>query len=221
VNIDARELTLVFDAGKDTATTAVDRVDLSVGPGEMLAVMGPSGSGKSSLLYLLSGLRRPSAGSVFYDGQDIRMKGEREMDALRAHCFGFIFQRHYLLSHLTLLENVLLPLQAIGDQDVDRALGWMNELGLWPCRDKTPGQVSVGQRQKAAVLRALIARPQVLFADEPTAALDMDSAMRVMELLVRHKAETSVVVVTHDYRIVKDADRLVRLRDGRLVPPDE
>lgn len=220
MNIDARELTLIFDADKDTATMAVDHVDLSVGSGEMVGVMGPSGSGKSSLLYLLSGLKRPSAGSVFYDGQDIRTKSEREMDALRAHCFGFIFQRHYLLSYLTLQENILLPLQTVEAQDVDRALHWMNEIGLWAYKDKTPGQVSVGQRQKAAVLRALIHKPQVLFADEPTAALDMDSAMRVMELLVRHKQETSIVVVTHDYRIVQDADRLVHLRDGRLVSPD-
>lgn len=216
MNIDARELTLLFDGDKDTMTVAVDNLDITVWENEMLGIMGPSGSGKSSLLYLLSGLKRPTSGSIFYDGNDALLLEEKEMDAIRTERFGFVFQRHYLLSHLTILENILLPLKTISKDDIDYALALMNEIDIWRYRDKKPEGISVGERQKAAVLRALINKPQILFADEPTASLDTDSAIRIMDLLEKTMCDASSVVVTHDYRILKNADRIVNMRDGRL-----
>lgn len=216
MNIDARELTLLFDGDKDTMTVAVDNVDLSVRQNEMLGIMGPSGSGKSSLLNLLSGLRKPSSGSVFYDGEDILSLSEKEMDIIRSERFGFIFQRHYLISHLTILENILLPLKIISKQHTDYALDLMSELDVWKYRDKRPNEISVGERQKAAVLRALINNPQILFADEPTASLDIESAIKVMDLLVKRVKTAGIIVVTHDFRILKNADRIVHMQDGKL-----
>jgi putative ABC transport system ATP-binding protein len=217
MNIDARELTLIFDGEKDTMTVAVDNLDITVRENELMGIMGPSGSGKSSLLYLLSGLKKPTSGSVFYDDKDILLLGENEMDAIRRDRFGFIFQRHYLISHLTVLENILLPLRTISGQDTEYALSLMDEVGIRKCRDKKPHEVSVGERQKAAVLRALINKPQILFADEPTASLDIDSAMGIMELLEKCAKDAGIVVVTHDYKILKNAGRIVHMRDGKLI----
>ena len=215
--IEARELTLLFDGEKDSITVAVDNLDITVGNRESIGIMGPSGSGKSSLLYLLSGLKKPTSGSVYYDSQDLSLLGENEKNSIRRERIGFIFQRHYLISHLTLLENILLPLHTVSNEALPYALELMQALGIGKYRDKKPHQLSVGERQKAAVLRAMVSKPEILFADEPTAALDMDSAMAVMDLLESIKDTTSLVVVTHDFKILKNMDRIFNLRDGRFV----
>lgn len=217
MKIEGRELTLIFDGDKDNMTVAVDNFDISVNPGERIGIMGPSGSGKSSLLYLLSGLKRPVAGTVFYEDRDILLFGEKAMDTLRRDKFGFIFQRHYLIAHLGILENILLPLKTISEKDTERALALMDKMDLLKYKDRKPGEISVGERQKAAILRALINKPEVLFADEPTASLDMDSALYSMELIGDFMSEGSVIVVTHDYKILKDTDRLIHMRDGKQV----
>lgn len=217
MNIDGRELTLIYDGDTDAMTVAVDHLDVSVRKGETLGIMGPSGSGKSSLLYLLSGLKRPTAGCVFYDNRDISQLGETEMNLVRRERFGFVFQRHHLISHLTVLENILLPLKSVSRQDAERAGGLMEELGIGGRGNKMPDRLSVGEKQKAAVIRSLIHRPNVLFADEPTASLDIESAMAVMGLIRRTMAEGSAVIVTHDYKILKDADRVLHMRDGKFA----
>lgn len=217
MNIEGRELSLIYDGDKDAMTVAVDNVDITLGKNEMVGVMGPSGSGKSSLLYLLSGLKKPTAGSVFYDGKALPLLSEPQMDRLRRECFGFIFQRHFLIWHLTVLENILLPLTSISDKDIKEALCLMDALGMRKYENKRPAELSVGERQKAAILRALIHKPQMLFADEPTASLDMDTSLAVMELLRCRLQDSGMIVVTHDYKILKHADRIVHMRDGRIM----
>lgn len=215
--IDARELTLIYDGEKEDMTVAVDNLDITVNQNELLGIMGPSGSGKSSLLYLLAGLKKPTAGSIFYDNENIILFSDNEMNAIRRDKFGFIFQRHYLIAHLNILENILLPLRTISKLDIERAMHLMSEVDIIKCKDKKPAEISVGERQKAAVLRALISNPLVLFADEPTASLDIDSAMIIMDLLGRATKDASVIVVTHDYKILKNADRIVHMRDGKFT----
>lgn len=217
MKIEGRELTLIFDGDKDNLTVAVDNFDISVGPNGILGIMGPSGSGKSSILYLLSGLKRPTAGSVFYDDRNILLFNDNDMNTIRQQRFGFIFQRHYLVDHLGILENILLPLKRISTENTEWALDRMGKMGLLKYKDKRPGEISVGERQKAAIIRALINRPEVLFADEPTASLDMDSALFAMELIEDCMKDGSVIVVTHDYKILKDADRIIHIRDGKQV----
>ena len=179
--------------------------------------MGPSGSGKSSILYLLSGLKKPTAGSVFYDDRDISLFNESDMNAIRRERFGFIFQRHYLIAHLGLLQNILLPLKTISQEDKERALELMDRMGLLKYKEKKPGEISVGERQKAAIIRALINKPEVLFADEPTASLDIDSALYAMELIEDCMKDGSIIIVTHDYKILKNADRIIHIRDGKQI----
>ncbi len=217
MKIEGRELTLIFDGDKDNLTVAVDNFDISFGPNGILGIMGPSGSGKSSILYLLSGLKKPTAGSIFYDNRDILLLNKNDMNGIRQDRFGFIFQRHYLIAHLGILENILLPLKTISEEDTERALDIMKKMGLLKYKDKKPGEISVGERQKAAIIRALINRPEVLFADEPTASLDMDSALFAMELIEDCMKDGSVIVVTHDYKILKNADRIIHIRDGKQV----
>jgi ABC-type lipoprotein export system ATPase subunit len=215
--IDGRNLTLIYDGDKDNLTVAVDDLDITMGHKGVLGIMGPSGSGKSSLLYILSGLKKPTSGSIFYDGRNVMSFDENEMNIIRQNKFGFIFQRHYLIAHLGILENILLPLKTVSKENTDQALSLMNEMGILKYKDKKPGELSVGERQKAAILRALVNRPQVLFADEPTASLDMESALFTMELIENCMIEASVVVVTHDYKILKNAGRIIHIRDGKTV----
>lgn len=216
MKLEARELSLVYECPPAPATTAVRHVDIDAGPIGQTGIMGPSGSGKSSLLYLLSGLRRPTSGTVFLDGRDLQRYGETEMDVLRRERLGFIFQRHCLIGHLTLLENALLPIYRPTAQDCERIADEMETLGLALSMKKYPHAVSVGERQKAAIVRALANRPEILFCDEPTAALDQASAIAVMNYLAERMKGACTLVVTHDYRILRHAGHILQMRDGSL-----
>jgi putative ABC transport system ATP-binding protein len=217
MNIDARQISLVYQARQGEPTMALDKMDVSAGPGAMVGVIGPPGSGKSSLLYVMSGLKKPSTGAVFFDDADISQWNAEELEAFRRKNFGFIFQRHYLVSHLTILENILLPLDEPSAEDRARALCLLERLHPGLPADKMPGELSVGQRQLAAVARALINSPRAIFADEPTAALDMDTGMRVMDAIAEAAADAAVIVVTHDMKMLKNARRIIKLRDGKQV----
>lgn len=203
-----RDLSLVY---RDAATEvrAVDGVSLEVKEGEFVGILGPSGSGKSSLLYLLAGLKAPTSGEVRFND---RAYGTLTQDGLaefrRAH-FGFVFQNHFLINHLTSLENVL----AAGDGDVGRVF---RDLGVDPCRDKFPWQMSAGEKQRVAIARAVVHRPKVLFADEPTASLDRPNADLVVDCLRRVAEGGTLFVVTHDESILKGATRVVRMKAGRV-----
>ena len=201
-------------------TPALDRASLAVYAGEVVAVMGPSGSGKSTLLHCLAGIIAPDAGAVHYAGADIGAMSDMERSALRRTDFGFVFQFGQLVPELSCLENVTLPLRLAGvaRRAADGAAReWLERLEVTDVAGKRPGDVSGGQGQRVAVARALVAGPRVVFADEPTGALDSLNGERVMRLLVAAAKDTgaAVVLVTHEARVAAYSDREVIVRDGR------
>jgi putative ABC transport system ATP-binding protein len=201
-------------------TPALDRASLAVYAGEVVAVMGPSGSGKSTLLHCLAGIIAPDAGAVHYAGADIGAMSDMERSALRRTDFGFVFQFGQLVPELSCLENVTLPLRLAGvaRRAADEAAReWLERLEVADVAGKRPGDVSGGQGQRVAVARALVAGPRVVFADEPTGALDSLNGERVMRLLVAAAKDTgaAVVLVTHEARVAAYSDREVIVRDGR------
>ncbi|MFJ3661820.1 ABC transporter ATP-binding protein [Streptomyces sp. NPDC090119] len=201
-------------------TVALDGAAFSVHPGEVVAVMGPSGSGKSTLLHCLAGIVRPDSGSITYAGRELTTMSDTERSALRRGEFGFVFQFGQLVPELTCVENVALPLRLNGTprKEAERtALTWMERLEVHDLGRKRPGEVSGGQGQRVAVARALVTGPRLLFADEPTGALDSLNGERVMELLTDAARSTNaaVVLVTHEARVAAWSDREIVVRDGR------
>lgn len=208
-------------------THALRGVDLDVAAGEVLAVTGPSGSGKSTLLHVMAGVLVPDAGRVDYHGgdvsQDITALDEAARSRLRLKEFGFIFQFGQLLPDLSALDNVTIPLLLAGTarrRALAQARETLGELGLSEHLDKRPTQLSGGQAQRAAVARALVTNPRLLFADEPTGSLDSLAAERTMEVLLGsvHSRGAGLVIITHDARVAAYADREVTVRDGRIGP---
>ncbi|MFB8084082.1 ABC transporter ATP-binding protein [Streptomyces sp. col6] len=202
------------------ATPALDGASFSVHPGEVVAVMGPSGSGKSTLLHCLAGIITPDSGTITYDGRELSAMSDADRSALRRSDFGFVFQFGQLVPELTCVENVALPLRLNGTRrkDAERtALAWMERLEVEDIGAKRPGEVSGGQGQRVAVARALAGSPKVIFADEPTGALDSLNGERVMQLLTEaaRSANVAVVLVTHEARVAAYSDRDVTVRDGR------
>ncbi|KUL52113.1 macrolide ABC transporter ATP-binding protein [Streptomyces sp. NRRL F-4489] len=200
-------------------TPALDGADFSIHPGEVVAVMGPSGSGKSTLLHCLAGIIRPDSGTVRYATHPLSDLSDARRSALRRTDFGFVFQFGQLVPELTCLENVALPLRLNGTRRKPaerQARDWLERLEVADVAAKRPGEVSGGQGQRVAVARALAPRPRVVFADEPTGALDSLNGERVMGLLSDAARATSaaVVLVTHEARVAAYADREVVVRDG-------
>ncbi|GAA2399338.1 ABC transporter ATP-binding protein [Streptomyces coeruleorubidus] len=201
-------------------TTALDGAEFSIHPGEVVAVMGPSGSGKSTLLHCLAGIVPPDSGSITYNGREVTSMSDAERSALRRSEFGFVFQFGQLVPELTCVENVALPLRLNGSsrKEAERtALAWMERLEVDELRKKRPGEVSGGQGQRVAVARALVTNPRVVFADEPTGALDSFNGERVMDLLTdaARSANAAVVLVTHEARVAAYSDREIVVRDGK------
>jgi putative ABC transport system ATP-binding protein len=201
-------------------TPALAGANFSIAEGEIVAVMGPSGSGKSTLLHCLAGIIRPDAGQIIYQGRDISTASDAERSALRRGQFGFVFQFGQLVPELTCLENVALPLrlERVRRGEAERrAREWLDRLEVGDVAGKRPGEVSGGQGQRVAVARALATSPRVVFADEPTGALDSLNGELVMRLLTSAARQTraAVVLVTHEARVAAYADREVVVRDGR------
>jgi lipoprotein-releasing system ATP-binding protein len=193
-------------------------VDLAVAAGETVAVLGPSGSGKSTLLAILGGLEPPSAGSVRLDGTDLATCSEPALARLRARRLGFVFQEHHLLPQLTALENVCVPAMAAGEDVAARARELLAALELGDRVDHFPAQLSGGERQRVAVARALVMRPAVVLADEPTGSLDPRRAAGVVALItaLARADGAAVILVTHQAGLVEAFDRRLTLVDGRL-----
>ena len=200
-------------------TPALAGASIEVQAGEIVAIVGASGSGKSTLLHCLGGIVRPDAGRVRYRGVDLTGMSDVERSRLRRTEFGFVFQFGHLVPELTCLENVALPLRLAGvrrrDAD-DRARGWLERVQVEQVARSLPGEVSGGQAQRVAVARALIGDPSVVFADEPTGALDSLNGERVMQLLTAAARESgaAVLLVTHEARVAAYSDREVTVRDG-------
>ena len=200
---------------------ALDGVDLTIGAGEFLAVQGPTGQGKSTLLLLLGGLDRPTSGSVLFEGRDLAALPEAELARLRAEAFGFVFQTFNLIPTLTAQENVETALVATGVPAKERhtlALAMLEELGLADRATHLPSELSGGQQQRVAIARALVKEPRVILADEPTGNLDertRDEIIGLLEQLWRKRGIT-LVVVTHDSDVARRAGRLAVIEDGRV-----
>ena len=213
-----QDLALDYRSGTSVAH-AVDTVSLSVEQGSFVGLIGPSGSGKSSLMYLLSGLKRPTRGTVAFEGQEYREISTPGLMRLRRQRFGFVFQQHFLINYLTALENVMVGAIQRNHEVVAYAQELLRRVGLGGKLRQRPYQLSIGERQRVAVARALVHRPAIVFADEPTASLDQATGREVINLLVdyRRRAGGSVVVVTHDPAMLTGADRVLQMRDGRLT----
>jgi putative ABC transport system ATP-binding protein len=205
-------------------TPALRGATMTVARGEIVAVMGPSGSGKSTLLHCLAGIFTPDRGEVWFDGSRLDTLSDAKRTTLRRTAFGFVFQFGQLVPELSVADNIALPLLLDGVKRKDayqRAASWLGRLELDGLGGRRTGELSGGQAQRVAVARALVARPRVLFADEPTGSLDSLAGEKVMSLLVGLTREegTTVVLVTHDARVAACTDREVLVRDGRVTNP--
>jgi len=218
--IELREIRKTYRQGGNDIR-ALDGIDLHIAPGEFVAIMGPSGSGKSTLLNVLGALDRPDSGRYRLADDEISALDDDAASAVRNRRIGFVFQSFHLLPRLTVLENVLLPQRYARDADPEaagRALALLERIGLGERTGHLPGQLSGGQLQRAAIARALLNRPALLLADEPTGNLDSKSATDVMALLKElHAGGATICMVTHDARFAQHADRTIHLFDGRVV----
>ena len=203
----------------------LDGISLSIGENESIAVTGPSGSGKTTLLNILGTLDMPDSGTVILNGTNVLELKEAGLARLRSRFIGFVFQLHYLLPQLSLIENVMLPLLPLKEkaayrQGFERAMGLVERTGLQDLINQKPSGLSVGECQRAAVVRALVNRPRLLLADEPTGSLDAETAARLGELLseLRKEEGISLVVVTHSPELAGMMDKIYRLALGKLLP---
>ena len=209
----------VYGAGA-AQVRALDQVDLSVEKGEFLAVTGPSGSGKSTLLYILGAVERPTSGRVFVDGEDISALNPTQAALYRRRKAGLVYQFYNLIPTLTVRKNILLPM-ALDKKKPDREYfdQLAEALGIADRLDFLPGQLSGGQQQRAAIARALLYRPAILLADEPTGNLDKKNSEEILALLreANKSLNQTILMVTHDERAAGEADRIITLEDGRIV----
>lgn len=195
-------------------------INLEISPGETVALIGKSGSGKSTLLSLLAGLDRPDSGEILVQGQKISDMSEKELTSFRAHNMGIVFQQFHLVSTLTALENVLLPLELLKrSHSLETAKNLLESVGLSHRADHLPSEMSGGECQRVAIARALAIKPAILFADEPSGNLDEETGERVMELLFKMVVETNttLVLVTHDQDLAKRCSRIIHLEHGSLL----
>ncbi len=218
MRMEAKELSKIYGSGENQIV-ALDKANMEMDGNDFISIMGPSGSGKSTLLHLLSGLDRPTSGALTYDGRDIYSLSDKELSGFRRRHIGFIFQQFHLLPVLTAKENIIMPLLLDKRQPDEAYLEQLTQmLGIHDRLTHLPHELSGGQQQRVAIARALAARPDIIFADEPTGNLDSKSGGEVMVLLqnIWKKMGTKLVVITHDSRGAQMADRQFVIVDGVL-----
>ncbi len=216
--LEARDITKTYTLDHRDIPV-LEHVSLSAEKGEFIVITGSSGSGKTTLLTLLSGLDHPTSGQVFLDDREITHASEEDLAPLRNRTIGFVFQSFHLVPSMTAMENIMFPAELMGDPDAQvRAGRLLARVGLSARADNLPSQLSGGEKQRIAICRALINRPKLLFADEPTGNLDSDNGKIVLAQLIDLKNEhgATLVLVTHNPEIARVADRVVSLKDGHL-----
>jgi putative ABC transport system ATP-binding protein len=219
----ARELSKEYRSGENRLAVLRD-VSFSIPQGAFVAIVGPSGSGKTTLLGLLAGLDTPSHGQVLLDGADLTAMTEDDRARLRGEKVGFVFQSFQLISTLTALENVQVPLELRGESGAgERATELLRRVGLGDRLDHFPTQLSGGEQQRVAIARAFANAPRIMFADEPTGNLDSDTGARIVELLeaLNRESKTTIILVTHDLALASRTQRVIRLSDGRVISDTE
>ena len=208
-------VSLVYHDGSKTSW-AVREVTVGIPDRQFVGIMGPSGSGKSSLLYLLSGLKQASSGDVLHRGTAFSRLKTNDLIDLRRQRFGFVFQQPYLIVWQTALENVLMGAPVLDKAAEARAEEYFERLGIADLREKLPSQLSGGEKQRVCVARAMMNEPEVIFADEPTASLDHTNGRLVIDLLSAYRDRGTVIVVTHDPEMLTGADSILMMRDGEM-----
>ena len=219
MNIEAKNLSKIYGDGENRVV-ALDRANLEIVSSDFISIMGPSGSGKSTLLHLISGLDKPSSGSLTYDGKDIYSYSDKELSAFRRKRIGFIFQQFNLLPVLTAKENIIMPLLLDKQKPNEAYLKQLTELlGIQGRLEHLPHELSGGQQQRVAIARALIAKPDVIFADEPTGNLDRKNSEEIVSLLkdFNRILGQTILLVTHDEGAALEADRMIMIEDGVIV----
>lgn len=212
-----KNLSMIYDIDTDEKMYALNGVDLKLPDTGLIGIIGPSGSGKSTLMYCMSTLKKPTEGSIKYNGTEITGLSDRKREETRHSEFGFVFQKHYLVPYLNAIDNVVVASDGDEKEMAEKAAEQLLSLGLKEKEfKKRPSKLSGGQCQRVAIARALINDPKVIFADEPTASLDHENAFNVMKILKKHSQERLVIVVTHDRSVLADADMLVELWDGKI-----
>lgn len=217
MQITGRQINLIYDMNKEDCTYAFRNIDISLNSRELVGIMGPSGCGKSSLLYVLSGMRKPTSGTVYYDDVDIEAYSINEKARIRKSKFGLIFQKHFLIDYLSVLENVMIADDLNTDEYKEKAMDILESLKISHLANRKPEQLSGGQKQRTAIARALMNNPEVVFADEPTASLDHNSALEVIGVLEQWKDRSAIIIATHDPTILRKADRRIELWDGCAI----
>ncbi len=217
--LEVRDLVKVFDQGEHP-NPVLNHLSFDLAEGECLAIMGSSGSGKSTLLYCVSGMDQISEGHLYFNGHELSDLSQDQLADIRLHEMGFVFQHNHLIKTLTLFDNICLPARLAGNplqQVKERALELMERMGIAEVKDHVISQVSGGQLQRAAICRALINRPAILFADEPTGALNSSHSQQVMAIFNELKQEgMTQLIVTHDPQVAAQTDRIIYLKDGRI-----
>lgn len=214
---DIKNITMIYDMEKSEKKYALGGFDLVLPDKGMAGIIGPSGSGKSTLMYCLSTLKQPTDGSILYNGMEITRLRDKEREKLRRYEFGFVFQRHFLIPYMNILDNVIVAASQNDNETREYAKKLLLDLRLGEYElGKCPSKLSGGQRQRAAIARAMINRPKVLFADEPTASLDHENAFEVMDILSEYAKDNLVLVITHDHSILKNADFIIEMWDGMV-----
>ncbi len=220
--IETRNLEKTYSVGNENSKTVLKSIDMSIGKGEFTAIMGPSGSGKSTLLYVMSGMDNPTGGTVRVEEEELSSLSGRRLTGLRLHRMGFIFQQMHLLKNLSIHDNIATPALLAKKKQRKEVFEWVHTLmkktGIDELKNHGVTQVSGGQLQRAAICRALVNEPGILFGDEPTGALDSKSAGEVMDILTRiHVEGRTVVLVTHDPGVAARAQRVLFMKDGMIA----
>ena len=224
--IEVKNLRMEYCSNEGEPTIALDGVDFKIERGEFVSIMGPSGSGKSTLLHILGMLDRQTSGKYFFDGRDSQDYSQDELASIRNQKMGFVFQAFNLLARTSVLENVKLPLlySKINEKDWDKLALWaIKKVGLEHRINHQPSQLSGGEKQRAAIARALINNPDVIFADEPTGNLDSKSGVIVMDTLMHlnEKEKKTIILITHEHSTAQFAQRIIHIRDGKVEKDEQ